>query len=534
MINLTILDKKRELEYYNIDTSKMSESQISDAFEKHVYKNLKDIKISSIFNEDDIKNNILIDTPDGIQQLGDLVIKSARNIHEIILIDNKKIKCSSDHLIETSKGWVKAKDLKINDSVLTKDGFIYCKSNRIIANDVVYDFEVLHKNHRYWAGDGISSHNTGKTFLLLNAVRNAIEMGYYVIFYDSENAVDKALMEKFGIDTTKVRYEPMATLQEFRHHITNLIDTIIKKKREGFKTPKLFFALDSAGNLPSQKEIDDAIEGNEKADMTRAKLIKSLFRIITVPLAEIKAPFVFTNHTYQCLGKGAEVLLSDGSSKEIQDIVKGDIVQTLDGNKPVIDTTEYPNVKTYTLELEDGTKLTGTGNHRFLVKEEWRKESSWKRIDELKESDILLKNLKVKSIKENIEKESVYDISVKDSEHYILKNGLISHNTQSFISLTKAGGGCLIPGSKVIMADNSLKSIEDIQKGDEVMTLAGPKEILETWEFNKPVIEVQFEDGSIITCSEEHRFFIGGDYKDDKNWVNAKDLIEGDEVMQIN
>ncbi len=245
---------------------------------------------------------------------------------------------------------------------------------------------------------------TGKTYLLLNAVKNAIDMGYIVIFYDTENAVDRQLMVKFGIDITKVRYEPMRTLQEFRHHIMNFIDTLIEKKRAGIKIPKIFFALDSAGNLPSQKEVDDAIEGNEKADMTRAKIIKSVFRLITVPLAELKAPFVFTNHTYQ---------------------------------------------------------------------------------------------------------------------------------TQSFISLTKAGGGCLIPGSKVIMEDNSTKSIEDIKKGEKVMTLEGPKEILDTWNFDKPVIEIEFEDGSVITCSEEHRFFIGGDYMNDTNWIYAKDLVEGSEILQI-
>lgn len=50
-------------------------------------------------------------------------------------------------------------------------------------------------------------------------------------------------------------------------------------------------------------------------------------------------------------------------------------------------------------------------------------------------------NLKIKNVYKNDVKEPVYDISVKDSEHYILKNGIISHNTQSFISLTKAGGG---------------------------------------------------------------------------------------------
>jgi hypothetical protein len=57
--------------------------------------------------------------------------------------------------------------------------------------------------------------------------------------------------------------------------------------------------LDSAGNLATQKEIDDARSGSEKADMTRSKVLKSIFRIIMTPLADLKIPFIFTNHTYQ-------------------------------------------------------------------------------------------------------------------------------------------------------------------------------------------------------------------------------------------
>jgi hypothetical protein len=390
-MNITRKEIIKELHYYdNINYDNIDDIKLYEIFNTHIKNHLEKVKISSIYNKKDIKNEILIDTPDGFQQLGDLVIKTKRNIHQIKLNDDKSLKCSLDHLIETPAGWIKANDLKINTPVLTRDGFVNCKSNDIIDNDIVYDFEVLHENHRYWAGNGISSHNTGKTYLLLNAVRNAIAMGYYVVFYDSENAVDKKIMESFGIDTTKVRYEPMATLQEFRHHITSLIDQLVKKKREGIKIPKLFFALDSAGNLPSKKEVDDAISGSEKADMTRAKLTKSLFRIITVPLAELKAPFVFTNHTYQCLGKGANVLLADGSYKEIQNICIGDYVQTLAGDKEVIDTTEYENAETYTMEMEDGSIITGTENHKFLVKNKWKDYNSWKRLDELKAGDTLI------------------------------------------------------------------------------------------------------------------------------------------------
>ena len=139
---------------------------------------------------------------------------------------------------------------------------------------------------------------TGKTFLLLNVIRQAQKQGYQIIFYDSETAVDIDIINKFGIDPTQFRYEPCNTIQEFRTSITNLISIINEQKRKGADTPKIMVCLDSLGNLASQKEIDDAMSGSDKADMTRAKTIKSLFRILGTQLAESKIPFVFTNHTY--------------------------------------------------------------------------------------------------------------------------------------------------------------------------------------------------------------------------------------------
>ena len=140
---------------------------------------------------------------------------------------------------------------------------------------------------------------TGKTYLILNSVKEAIDMGYSVIFYDSEAAVDKTLMEKFGIDTTKVNYQPINTVQEFRTSVTTITGKMQEIKRSGGKTPKVMIILDSAGNLATAKEIEDARSGSEKSDMTRSKVLKSIFRIIMTPLADLKIPFIFTNHTYQ-------------------------------------------------------------------------------------------------------------------------------------------------------------------------------------------------------------------------------------------
>jgi RecA/RadA recombinase len=157
---------------------------------------------------------------------------------------------------------------------------------------------------------------SGKTYLLLNAVKSAIEQGYYVIFYDSENAVDRELVEKFGIDSSKIRYEVVNTVQEFRTSIVNLLSTMIEAKRKGSKIPKIFVALDSVGNLATQKEVDDALSGSEKADMTRAKVIKSIFRIIMTKLAEVKGVLMFTNHTYQTQDLFSRQVASGGTGRE--------------------------------------------------------------------------------------------------------------------------------------------------------------------------------------------------------------------------
>lgn len=152
----------------------------------------------------------------------------------------------------------------------------------------------------------------GKTYLLLNMCREAQKMGYFVIFYDSENAVDDTLASNFGIDLDMMRYEPVQTIQEFRSNVTNILDKLIEEKSDGNEIPKLFIALDSAGNLASQKEIDDAKAYTDKADMSRAKMMKSVFRIMMSKLGIIGGTFVFTNHTYKTLDLYSQDIQSGG------------------------------------------------------------------------------------------------------------------------------------------------------------------------------------------------------------------------------
>ena len=157
---------------------------------------------------------------------------------------------------------------------------------------------------------------TGKTYLILNAVKQAQDMGYSIVFYDSENAVDLELVEKFGIDASRFRYEPCNTVQEFRTSVTAITDTLMEQKKKGVNLPKIMIVLDSAGNLATQKEIDDAKSGSDKADMTRAKLLKSTFRILMTRMGICKIPFLFSNHTYMTQDLFAKQVGGGGTGPE--------------------------------------------------------------------------------------------------------------------------------------------------------------------------------------------------------------------------
>lgn len=252
-------------------------------------------------------------------------------------------------------------------------------------------------NSRSIVFSGVSG--TGKTFVILNSVREAQKKGYYVIYGDSEAAVDEDIMIKFGIDPAKVRYQPLKTVLQTRHFITNLCATLKEKKKGGFDIPKIAMVIDSLGNLATDKEIGDAMSGSDKRDMTKQQNLKSMFRVITTDLAELKIPLFVANHVYAAIGSyfpqnvqsggcliaGTLVQTPEGLIK-IEDLQKGDKVITLEGEREVTETFEFEK-PTFLVELEDGSKFEVSNDHRFLVNEDWTEESSWKCAEELTEND---------------------------------------------------------------------------------------------------------------------------------------------------
>ena len=141
---------------------------------------------------------------------------------------------------------------------------------------------------------------TGKTFFVLGIVKQFLEDNPTggVLYFESESAITKQMIEQREIDTTRMVILPVATIQEFAHQVTKILD----KHLESEDHQPLMICLDSLGMLSTSKEVGDIAEGKETKDMTRAALVKGAFRVLTLKAGKAKVPVLVTNHTYSQVG----------------------------------------------------------------------------------------------------------------------------------------------------------------------------------------------------------------------------------------
>lgn len=125
------------------------------------------------------------------------------------------------------------------------------------------------------------------------------------IFYDSEFGITPEYIKANGIDTNRVLHVPI-------EHIEQLKFDISKRLEEVNRGDKVIFFIDSVGNLASKKEVEDALEEKSAADMTRAKTLKSLWRIVTPHLTIKDIPCVAINHVYQTIEIWSKAKMSGG------------------------------------------------------------------------------------------------------------------------------------------------------------------------------------------------------------------------------
>ena len=226
---------------------------------------------------------------------------------------------------------------------------------------------------------------TGKTFFALGIVKSFLHDNKdgHVFYFDTESAVTNEMLTSRGIDVTRVAKSEPDSIEKFRHVAYKALDAYTQLPED--KRFPLLMVLDSLSALPSKKETEDMANEKDVRDMSKATLIKAAFRVLRLKLAKAKVPLIVTNHVYAvigCLKGDANIIMADGSTKNITDVVVGDTVKTLDGTQPVTELFQYNVSDTYEIAFEDGTTVTATPNHKFLTTD-----GRWVRADELRETD---------------------------------------------------------------------------------------------------------------------------------------------------
>ena len=186
-----------------------------------------------------------------------------------------------------------AADIEENEEFVDTGSYIF---NALVSGSV---FGGVSRN-KITAIAGESS--TGKTFFSLAVVKNFLDTNPdgYCLYFDTEAAVNKSLLESRGIDLSRVVVVNVVTIEEFRGKALKAVDIYLKKPEDERKP--CMFVLDSLGMLSTEKEITDALNDKQVRDMTKSQLVKGAFRMLTLKLGQANIPMIVTNHTYDVIG----------------------------------------------------------------------------------------------------------------------------------------------------------------------------------------------------------------------------------------
>ena len=155
-----------------------------------------------------------------------------------------------------------------------------------------------------WAGP--SKHfKTAFSLLMAKAYLDKYDDGV-VLFYDSEFGTPQSYFDAFGIDTERVIHTPIMDVEQLKFDIMQQLNQVERGEH-------VIIVVDSIGNLASKKEVDDAMDGKSVADMSRAKQMKSLWRMVTPHLTMKDIPCVVVNHTYKEIGLYPKDIVGGGT-----------------------------------------------------------------------------------------------------------------------------------------------------------------------------------------------------------------------------
>lgn len=211
---------------------------------------------------------------------GELGLMSKNNIDSLIeAAGNEYASVVSDGVVSDVSDWLDTGSYMLN-ALISGSIFAGIPSNKVVG----------------FAGE----ETVGKTFYVLSCMKSFLEKypDGIVSVFETESALTREMIESRGIDSSRVAFFPVKTVQDFRTQAFRILGAY---KESGAKY-RMMMVLDSLGNLSTEKEIKDISEGNDTRDMTKSQLVKGAFRAITLETGMLNVPILITNHVYDVIG----------------------------------------------------------------------------------------------------------------------------------------------------------------------------------------------------------------------------------------
>lgn len=157
--------------------------------------------------------------------------------------------------------------------------------------------------------------STAKSFFAAHCIKSFLDQkeNAYVIFFESEGSTISEMATNLGIPEDRMIILPLMTVEEFKIQSVAILDDILEKQQKKEEVPDFLMCLDSIGMLASEKETQDAKDGKNTVDMTRAKAVKSVFRLITMKLSLSDITLITIAHTYQTMEMFSKAIVSGGT-----------------------------------------------------------------------------------------------------------------------------------------------------------------------------------------------------------------------------
>ena len=244
-----------------------------------------------------------------------------------------------------------------------------------------------------------------------------------LLFYDSEFGTPQSYFDSFNIDTDRVLHTPITDIEQLKFDIMNQLQNIERGDH-------LIIIVDSIGNLASKKEVEDALNEKSVADMSRAKQIKSLFRMITPHLTLKDIPMIVVNHTYKEIGMFPKDIVGGGTGsyysadnifiigrqqeKEGQEVIGYNFIINVEKSRYVKEKSKIPVTVSYSggisrwsglleIALESGHVVKPTNGWYSKVDENGEIEDKKYRIKDTDNKDFWMPILKMKTFRDFVE-----------------------------------------------------------------------------------------------------------------------------------